>query len=77
MTPTVDALIVEAQAHLARLGRHHCDQFGCRDVLSVAEEVARLQASEALALRRLSLALTGGNAGTWEEVFHAAEGLRL
>jgi len=29
--------------------------------------------NEKLAFERLSMALTGGNAGTWDELFHAAE----
>lgn len=33
----------------------------------------REQMNEGHAIRRLSDALTGGNAGTWDEIFHAAE----
>jgi hypothetical protein len=46
-----------------------------RDAVRAAERTAREQAeqNERLALERLSQALTGSNAATWDEVFHAAE----
>lgn len=41
--------------------------------VSTPSGAAPAETSESIALKRLSLALTGGNAATWDEVFHAAE----
>lgn len=43
------------------------------DTFAAKLEAFRSPSNEGLALRRLSDALTGGSAGTWDEIFHAAE----
>lgn len=75
-TDAFDACFRLADAHNAA-----CEKVAQQTESRCAGEMAEAllnhpcaaHASEQIAFKRLSDALTGGNAGTWDEIFHAAE----